>query len=375
MKRNLVTDGEGLIEGSNRGFMSGLHGLRGIAAVAVLMFHWSSFFPAHNAWIAQWRLPSNPWINPSLLWAVGWQGVYLFFVLSGFLLASQWLEKKPTPKIYLHYLFRRCLRIFPAYWLQLLSLTVVVFFVPDLFSMPDGWALFKHIFLWLNLPPNATAPMVAVWWTLPVELMFYAVLPVMAFLGQRWSWVAVSILCLLICWLWRLGVMASLPGQDLSLHLSLIDALPGVLALFTAGFWAAKAHKQWKQPSKLALLALVGLILLETLLIRYVEHFWQAGVLLLVWPTACAFLMAVVVGCMAHSPPNWLVTTFMMWLGERSYGIYLWHLPVMLVISKSAYAQLPGIVVWSFVIAVTAILAELSYRIIEKKAMLYGKSF
>jgi peptidoglycan/LPS O-acetylase OafA/YrhL len=65
----------------------------------------------------------------------------------------------------------------------------------------------------------------------------------------------------------------------------------------------------------------------------------------------------------------------MMWLGERSYGIYLWHLPVMLVISKSAYAQLPGIVVWSFVIAVTAILAELSYRIVEKKAMLYGKSF
>jgi peptidoglycan/LPS O-acetylase OafA/YrhL len=111
------------------------------------------------------------------------------------------------------------------------------------------------------------------------------------------------------------------------------------------------------------------------LLIRYVEHFWQAGALLLVWPTACAFLMAVVVGCMAHSPPNWLVTTFMMWLGERSYGIYLWHLPVMLVISKSAYAQLPGIVVWSFVIAVTAILAELSYRIVEKKAMLYGKSF
>jgi peptidoglycan/LPS O-acetylase OafA/YrhL len=142
-----------------------------------------------------------------------------------------------------------------------------------------------------------------------------------------------------------------------------------------AGFWSAKAHKQWTQTPKLALLALIILILLESLLIIFIEDFWQAGLLLLLWPTSCAFLMAVVVGCIARKPPSWLVKPFMIWLGERSYGIYLWHLPVMLMVSKSNHIQLLGFLTWCFVIGGTAILAECSYRIIEKRAILLGKSF
>lgn len=350
-----------------------LHGLRGLAALGVLLFHWSTHFPAASQVLASMRWGPEPWMNLSLPFANGWQGVPLFFVLSAFLLASQWADKPVTAATVRPYLKRRFLRIYPAVWLQLGLLLLIP--LPGLIAPWDAATLLLNALLWIHLPPAMAVPLNGVWWTLPVELGFYVLLPLLIVLRERWSALAVYALCLAVAIGWRWLCIVWFADEGLAHRLHVVDALPGSLATFAAGFWLARRAPVDSTARRWFGLAALGLAYLA---LQYAIWTWNAVYLrghwiLAVWVPALGLVLAGVVhllrrplaglGVLASRPAQWL--------GEMSFGIYLWHYPVQqaFVLLWPARWASPQASVWALVAttALTFALAWFSYHAVEKR--------
>jgi len=140
-----------------------LDGLRALAVLLVILFHASTF------------AEGNPSGNPASAIFYGKTGVQLFYVLSGFLLSlpyAQWffgLRKRPSTLLFYK---RRALRVGPAYWVSLLILGLAT--APTIASVRDValHAVFLSNTTWLS-----TFSINGVYWTMAIEVQFYALLP------------------------------------------------------------------------------------------------------------------------------------------------------------------------------------------------------
>jgi peptidoglycan/LPS O-acetylase OafA/YrhL len=151
---------------SNGSRIAELDGLRGLAAVAVVI--------AHYLGEVRHGLPGL---------AIGWMGVDLFFVLSGFLIGSIILERKNSPKFLCTFYSRRGLRIIPIY---LLTLGFVMLFLAV--SRPAPWIdeslpALPYLTFTQNIVMAARGEYGTLWllptWTLAVEEQFYLVIPLL----------------------------------------------------------------------------------------------------------------------------------------------------------------------------------------------------
>jgi peptidoglycan/LPS O-acetylase OafA/YrhL len=141
-----------------RGHMPALDGLRGLAILLVL---------AHAFDIIQTR--GGPGHQLGVWLDLGWIGVQLFFVLSGFLITGILLDSRDAPHYFRKFWIRRVLRIFPLYYGVLaVSLTT-------------------NIYLWTYTTNYATPdPVFPHFWSLAVEEQFYLVWPIVVwFVGRR----------------------------------------------------------------------------------------------------------------------------------------------------------------------------------------------
>jgi peptidoglycan/LPS O-acetylase OafA/YrhL len=146
-----------------------LDGLRGIAVLFVLLDHASDsemqLFPGAN------------------LNRLGKYGVYLFFVLSAFLLTFQFYakprEELVAGRTWRDYAFRRFLRIFPLYTVVLLAMIAM-----EKLSFTDLWT---HLLLQDGK---------RVFWTIAVEVKFYMLLPLLVlalfWAGRKRCWLGVA---------------------------------------------------------------------------------------------------------------------------------------------------------------------------------------
>jgi len=153
-----------------------LDGLRALAVVMVLVFH---------SWYEQpgYLQPGqNPYQYPL---NYGRTGVHLFFVLSGFLLFLPYarcmfgMQSQPSAKLFY---VRRLLRVGPAYWVCLALLVVAA---PITVSALRDATL--HVFFLSNAFPQTTFSINAVFWTMAVEVQYYAVLPLIGWTAMRLS--------------------------------------------------------------------------------------------------------------------------------------------------------------------------------------------
>jgi peptidoglycan/LPS O-acetylase OafA/YrhL len=158
-------------------YLPQLDGLRGLAILGVLVFHTGRF-------------------------SLGWTGIVLFFVLSGFLITGILLDGKQRPAYFRNFYARRALRIFPAYYL-VLGLTwwikrdfTVSALEAGLGSSVPEWTYFlvyaQNYWMaahWFGTPLSR---LLGFSWTLAVEEQFYLVWPLLVyFLGAR----ALLLLC------------------------------------------------------------------------------------------------------------------------------------------------------------------------------------
>src|SRR5438093_8390830 len=88
-----------------------LDGVRGVAILLVILHNERSIFPS---------------LHLERLFANGWMGVDLFFVLSGFLITGILLDSTPSDRDVTNFYARRCLRIWPLYYALLVFMFVIV---------------------------------------------------------------------------------------------------------------------------------------------------------------------------------------------------------------------------------------------------------
>lgn len=154
-----------------------LDGVRAIAALMVMFFHFFQNFIATN----------NLTIFLKHISVFGQTGVSLFFVLSGFLITRILIREKNSEHFFLNFYFRRSLRIFPLYYLYL----IIVFFIIPIINHTDVPEFSKQVYHWIYLQDFAITfnwdykgPLH--FWSLAVEEHFYLFFPLLVYyLSQK----------------------------------------------------------------------------------------------------------------------------------------------------------------------------------------------
>jgi peptidoglycan/LPS O-acetylase OafA/YrhL len=161
------------------GFIPELNGLRAIAIILVFLCHVRLFIPDTDS---AWRL-----IKTYL--GLGWVGVDLFFVLSGFLITGILLDTRNAKNYFSGFYVRRILRIFPLYYAVLTAVILAGMalkstIVPSVLPIPqDRWLYYSYLTNWLGLWKGQWGPnYLAHFWSLAVEEQFYLVWPLAVWL-------------------------------------------------------------------------------------------------------------------------------------------------------------------------------------------------
>jgi peptidoglycan/LPS O-acetylase OafA/YrhL len=168
-------------------YFAGIDALRFVAALMVAVFHvlfWSWAGPSDLS-SAMFSDKSARYPNVATIASTGWVGVEVFFVISGFVIAQS-----AENKTWSQYLGGRILRLFPAIWV---CATVAVILALLLQVMPWKWALFSYARTLIMMPTPVWID--AVYWTLAVEITFYAMVFVLVLMKktEKIEWLAIGL--------------------------------------------------------------------------------------------------------------------------------------------------------------------------------------
>ncbi|MFW6641664.1 acyltransferase family protein [Nocardiopsis algeriensis] len=225
-----------------------LDGIRAAAALMVLVFHVATETGDALA----------PGVLGGLLSAFD-LAVPLFFALSGVLLYRPWaraaLEGRRGPDVRV-YLWRRVVRVFPAYWL--VAVAALLIWSRDQLGSPRYWIETLTLTFPFNTDPSwvGTGPYgLGQMWSLSVEVSFYLLLPLFALLLALWARRGTSVDARGRRLLWGLAVMAALAllalvPQYFPEHRSYMHAwLPRTLGMFAGGMaLAVLSEWAWREP-------------------------------------------------------------------------------------------------------------------------------
>lgn len=364
-----------------RQYIASLTGLRGVAALLVFLYHYEVLHPGIRLDLAV------PWIGKILQFPLGFgfAGVDVFFVLSGFLLSLPFAlaatqgQALPPLKPYFR---RRFLRVFPAYYAQLFLILVIGGWFVTWESL--GLAAFTaHLLMFFNIGWEPVRPLVGVWWTLPVEMGFYLLLPFLApFLSPR-KWLPVLLAGIAISLVYRAWAGAHFGPLGSGAAFLAASQLPGNLAEFLLGASAALLVQRvslserprpagWVLNLMFALGLLVPATWLWVVVLSASAEYWQGHWSMIVAPLAIGLPLSIsVLGLYWGSR----IGTFLLanravyFLGLISYSLYLWHFVVMQqlqVIIGERYADLTHWVTFPLTTISVILVASLSYYLAER---------
>lgn len=343
--------------------MPGLDGLRALAVLAVIAYHLQA-----------------PWAPGGLL------GVGVFFVLSGYLitdiLGAQY-EKVGAINLK-QFWIRRARRLLPALWMMLLVVFTAVVFLDStqvhamgldtlaaFFYISNWWYIFHHVSYFARFgPPSPLTHL----WSLAVEEQFYLVWPLLLgvafrFIRKQWLIVCLTLLgaaasAIAMATLYHPGMSPNRVyyGTDTRAFALLIGA---ALALL----WPSRHFSPSLPSGKRWLLEIVGTVGLLTFAVmvvhsnQYQTYLYRWGMLMLAVATAGT------VAALAHPATRLsriLGSKPLRWIGVRSYGIYLWHYPI-IILGAGAFPK--GMVLWQrdmIEVFASLSIAAVSWRYLEE---------
>ena len=386
----MAATGTDVAPGGHTFHQEGLTGFRALAAAWVMMFHLNAFAVPKVIPVDLFGFQFS--LHPLL--TAGWVGVDLFFVLSGFLLATHLLEAlaRGRPGVLRKYFVARARRVFPAYWTQLALLFAAAVLTAR--ALPD-WARYLplHIPMLHFVSEPASFAINSVYWTLPIEFSFYLCLPLIALYvlraerrGGAGSWVMLGALyaaILVMVWCYRYAMFRQFESSPVNVIVWATSQLPGTLDVFMAGVvaatalrWARRRFQPWPAARKrlastvLAVLGLAGIVGMMYFIDHLYGVYWKGHWALFVWHSITAVFIAMLVGGIAISGPftrALFETRVVVFLGTISYSIYLWHYPIGLWTMRTFNAQEMGVLAFCALTIPLVILASaISYYAVER---------
>jgi peptidoglycan/LPS O-acetylase OafA/YrhL len=341
-----------------------LDGLRAFAVVAVIFFHQS----------VNW-LPA------------GFLGVDVFFVISGFLITSLLVQEfRGTGRIRLpSFWARRARRLLPALFFMLFVVTGYALLrahdavgrlrvdVPGAVFYVTNWVgVFRHTSYFANL---GRPPLLQHLWSLAIEEQFYLIWPIVLLGGMRLvKGRAVRLVPFIVA-----GAIGStalmwikyVPNTDPTRVYYGTDT--HAMGLLT-GAALACCWAPWKRPlperasralDYAAGASLVALAFIMWTWDAYTTRLYQGGFLVV------SVLAAVVIAACAQPGRgpmrNVLAWAPLVYIGTRSYGLYLWHWPIFQLMRPEDMGGLTGVPLFILRLAVTFAITEFSYRFVEAR--------
>jgi peptidoglycan/LPS O-acetylase OafA/YrhL len=344
------------------GFIPSLEGLRGLAILLVIGFHYlRSYFP------------------------IGWAGVDLFFVLSGFLITRILLrakEDKPTGKLYFRDFYaRRVLRIFPLYYV---SLVLILFVLPLIFgawyheklafyTQNQGW-FWTYMANWLYAFRGwGESTLLSHFWSLALEEQFYFFWPFLVYFLRPRQLIGCALGMVIMSLVLR-NIYYGAEGMSLFTYNATFCRLD------TLGLGALLAILLSKDAPLLKRAAVPAFVISGVILCIAVigfkatdyrnEFSARAG-----YTLNAIFFSSLLLIALSNHPGNVFHRVFstpvMRWFGKYSYGLYVIHYPAYYLVEAYKYYpthtldSLSKIGTVTAAVLITIPLTLLSYRFLE----------
>ena len=335
-----------------------LDGLRGLAALVVLIHHCFLVSPqlsaavdsngtgAFDSWV--WWTTFTPL---HLVWA-GQEAVFVFFILSGFVLTLPFVRCIQTS--WAAYYPKRIIRIYLPVWVSLIFAVLMAWTVPRLAS--------PELSPWVNVhdeAPNALADAFLLrgadslnspLWSLQWEMIFSLTLPVYV----------IAVLSFRRLWLVGIAVLVVLIGAGEMIHISSLVCLPifGVGALMAT---RRDVLEDWAR--KVGRWGWTGLLTASILLLCSRWMVPQSSVVMAAATTGGALLLFAFIGC--RSAITLGNKSLVHWLGVRSFSLYLVHEPIVVSVAFFLHGTNPFLV-GLFAVPLSLLAAEVFYRLVER---------
>lgn len=161
--------------------------LRGVAALAVVFSH----VVGAPTWVERWP-PADPIVGIAALFPLGFAGVYLFFIISGFCIHFRYarqLESGQAPRVdFVSFWKRRIKRLYPAYFVALLLYLAVKYASTREFSSWGALDTTLHLLLLHNIDSRTSHTICGVFWTLAIEEQLYLAYFALLAMRNRFGW-------------------------------------------------------------------------------------------------------------------------------------------------------------------------------------------
>jgi peptidoglycan/LPS O-acetylase OafA/YrhL len=352
-----------------RGHIPALDGIRGCAILMVMIFHFGTVLERTGpAGIAYYSIKS-----------LGWSGVDLFFVLSGFLITGILLTSKDSENYFQSFYMRRILRIFPLYYSIVFLNFLLLAFAPSarhlvLRAHTDASIQWWYVFYLQNwiIEPLRPIRTLEHFWSLAIEEQFYLVWPMLVYLTSRRTLSRICVLLPLVSLMLRIGLhyygftawdvyqftITRLDGLALGAFLAVAVRDPGAFA------WIRRFS---------ARIAVIAGVALAGMGIHYGSLDWSPWPMLIVAPLLTSLLYA---SCLARVVSGLGTVTLGQklvnnrWLrsiGKYSYAMYALHNPIhktvhYLTENLQQRVMADGSIAWiGFTVVYTVVLSAISY--------------
>ena len=344
-------------------YMPGLDGLRAISVLAVMAYHLNV-----------------EWASGGLL------GVAIFFVLSGYLITDQILQQwKHDGRLHLtNFWIRRAKRLFPSMIVMLIFVAVWLLisdpsrlsalkgdFVSSAFYFNNWYLIFHKVSYFESFGPQSP---IGHLWSLAIEEQFYLLWPLLLFgllnLTRQRKNLSLIIMGGSIVSVLTMVILYS-PGTDPSRVYYGTDtrAFGLLIGAALAVIWPSVPARSRISATHLKLMDVAGVLLL-TILLWMIVHtdeygsFLYEGGLFLV-----SILTALLIAILAH-PQSRLGEIMglrpLRWIGVRSYSLYVWHYPIIVLTSSNINSDQGSIVRMILQILASFVFAAISYTYIEE---------
>ena len=317
----------------------------------------------------------------------GYVGVDIFFVLSGFLIT--WLLTSEHDQLgsvsYGKFYARRALRLFPALYALIIVAVVLVLAdgglsgarhetlvgIPWVFFYIGNWDI---AFSSYNI---VVLGLLSITWTLAIEEQYYLLWPLgLTTLLKRMNHQRIAVLLVVVALVEQVG--RSLLDLSNNAHLytwldkSTLSHSDGLLigSAFALMYTARDQWKLWPAIQRRANeLAVIGAVVLAVVIVAGKPLVHTAALWVTVAVYGSLLLLAGIIGRPSAWPSRVLEWWPLQWIGKRSYGIYLWHFTVIVVV-LSMQSHLPvhhrAFIRFVIDVVVSLVVAGVSYEVIER---------